>query len=168
MTTTMLGGGGQDGKPRMGSKLRRETSGSVSLPRKPPPRVESTQPRDTSPEPSLSGKETAGEDSYPTPQSSYSTPNGGGVVAVNGRQGYQGYDERWAAGAVVPISWEGEDNDADWVDEDEDEDLEYHLSYVRMAEKRRRRWEIGWEALTQAVSSNWTLFYFVVLTRRGV
>ncbi|KAM6489296.1 hypothetical protein JOM56_015197 [Amanita muscaria] len=89
--TTMAGG--QRGKLRTESKLRREASGS------PPPRVESTQPRDTSPEPSSSGEETAGEDSYPTPQSSYMAPTGGGV-AVNGHQGYQSYDERWA-GAII-------------------------------------------------------------------
>ncbi|KIL54594.1 hypothetical protein M378DRAFT_43137, partial [Amanita muscaria Koide BX008] len=118
--TTMAGG--QRGKMRTESKLRREASGSVSPPRKPPPRVESTQPRDTSPEPSSSGEETAGEDSYPTPQS----------------------------------RGEEADDDADWVDEDEEVDqddlleLEYHSSYVRAAEKRRRRWEIGWETLTQA------------------
>ncbi|KIL54275.1 hypothetical protein M378DRAFT_1059175 [Amanita muscaria Koide BX008] len=92
------------------------------------PRVESTQSRDTSPEPSSSGEETAGDDRY---------------------------DERWA-GAIVPIGGEEADADADWVDEDEEVDLddllelEYHSSYVRAAEKRRRRWEIGWETLTQA------------------
>ncbi|KAM6489283.1 hypothetical protein JOM56_015184 [Amanita muscaria] len=127
--------GGQRGKLRTESKLRREASGSVSPPRKPPPRVESTQPRDTSPEPSSSGEETAREDSYPTSQSSYFAPTGGGV-AVNGHQGYQGYDGRWA-GAIVPIGEEEADDDA-------------KTKTKKAAEKRRRRWEIGWETLTQA------------------
>ena len=128
---------------RGGSKLRRETSSSVSPPRKPPPRVESTQPRDTSPEPSSSGEETAGEEDYATPPAHYVPPG-------------SGYDEQWAGAAVMPIG--EEDEDEDWVDEDEEVDheelleLEYHPTYVRMLEKRRRRWEILWEALTQAVS----------------
>ncbi|KIL60931.1 hypothetical protein M378DRAFT_13847 [Amanita muscaria Koide BX008] len=48
------------------------------------------------------------------------------------------------------------DDDADWVDEDEEVDqddlleLKFHSPYVGTAEKRRRRWEIGWETLTQA------------------
>jgi hypothetical protein len=141
------GGQGGRGPVRGGSKLRREArSHSVSPTRKPPPRVESTQPRDTSPEPSSSGEETAGEESYATPPGHY--------VPVNG-----GYDERLGgAAAVMPIGGEEDDDEADWVDEDEEVDpedlleLEYHPTYVRMAEKRRRRWEIGWEALTQTVS----------------
>ena len=122
---------------RGGSKLRRE----ASPPRKPPPRVESTQPRDTSPEPSSSGEETAGEEDYATPPAHYIAPT-------------QGYD--WTVG-VMPIG-EEDDDSADWVDEDDEVDpedlleLEYHPTYVRMPEKRKRRWEIGWESLSQAVS----------------
>ncbi|KAK2459402.1 hypothetical protein APHAL10511_008589 [Amanita phalloides] len=122
---------------RGGSKLKREASSS-SPPRKPPPRVESTQPRDTSPEPSSSGEETAGEESYETPSASHSMP----------------FEERWPT-VVMPIG-EEDDDESDWVDEDEEVDqedlleLEYHPTYVRTSEKRRRRWEIGWEALTQA------------------
>ncbi|KAG5645290.1 hypothetical protein DXG03_006592 [Asterophora parasitica] len=84
--------------------------------RKPPPRVDSTQPRETSPELSLSGEETAGEEHF----------------------------------AVA-------DNNDEWIDEeDDDEDLlelEYHPNYVSNVEKRRRRWEIGWEAVTHAVQT---------------
>ncbi|KAF8628688.1 hypothetical protein AX15_003758 [Amanita polypyramis BW_CC] len=126
-------------KPKKGSKLRREAS-SDSPPRKPPPRVESTQPRETSPEPSSSGEETAGEENHTTLSSHYPNPG-------------QGYDERWA-GMVVPVG--EEEDEGDWVDEDEEGDpedlldLEYHTSYVRTSEKRRRRWEIGWEGLSQA------------------
>lgn len=147
---------GGRGGVRGGSKLKREASHSVSPTRKPPPRVESTQPRDTSPEPSSSGEETAGEESYATPPGHY-----GG--AVNGAV----YDERLGGTAVVPIGGEEDDDEADWVDEDEEVDpedlleLEYHPTYVRMAEKRRRRWEIGWEALTQTVSGGGALVPWV-------
>lgn len=98
--------------------------------RKPPPRVESTQPRETSPEPSSSGEETAGEERF--------------AVVEEGN---------WVNGTAAPVVVT---DDSDWIDEDDDDDdlleLEYHPSFVSNVEKRRRRWEIGWEALTQAVS----------------
>ena len=97
-----------------------------------PPRVESTQPRETTPEISSSGDDTstAGEDER------YELPEEGAWVntATTGDEG-------------------------DWIDEDvegDEEDLlelEYHPSYVSNVEKRRRRWETRWEALIQAVSS---------------
>ncbi|KAG2053768.1 hypothetical protein BDR06DRAFT_885301 [Suillus hirtellus] len=92
---------------------------------KPPPRVDSTQPRDTSPEPYSSGEETAGEERF--------------EVAEEGN---------WVNG-LVP------DDGTEWVDEDEDDkdellDLEYHPNYVNNIEKRRRRWDTRWEALQQA------------------
>lgn len=92
---------------------------------KPPPRVDSTQPRDTSPEPYSSGEETAGEERF--------------EVAEEGN---------WVNGTVP-------DDGTEWVDEDEDEkddllDLEYHPNYVNNIEKRRRRWDTRWEALQQA------------------
>lgn len=102
-------------------------------PMQPPPRVESTQPRETSPEMS-SGEETS--------------------TAGEGDDRYEVPDEgNWVHGSAV------EDDGADWVDEEEegeDEDLldlEYHPQYVNNVEKRRRRWETRWEALIQAVSS---------------
>jgi len=94
--------------------------------RKPPPRVESTQPRETSPEPSSSGEETAGEERYEVPE-----------------------EGNWVNGIV-------HDDSGDWIDEEDegDEDdlleLEYHPSFVSNVEKRRRRWETRWEALIQA------------------
>ncbi|EEB91851.1 hypothetical protein MPER_09725 [Moniliophthora perniciosa FA553] len=101
--------------------------------RKPPPRVDSTQPRDTSPEPS-SGEETAGEEHYAaTEEGSW----------VNGN-----------TSAVTPTL--EEDDDSEWVDEDWDDDeddlleLEYHPSFVNNNEKRRRRFETRWDALMQA------------------
>ena len=106
------------------STLRRHRSN-----RKPPPRVESTLPRETSPEPSSSGEETAGEEQF----------------AV-------GEEGNWVNGVVTAVPTD--DND-EWIDEDgDDEDLlelEYHPGYVSNIERRRRRWEIGWENLTQAV-----------------
>lgn len=96
--------------------------------RKAPPRVESTQPRETSPEPSSSGEETAGEERYEVPE-----------------------EGNWVNGIV-------RDDSGDWIDEEDEGDeedlleLEYHPSYVSNVEKRRRRWETRWESLVQAVS----------------
>jgi hypothetical protein len=77
---------------------------------------------------SSSGEETAGEEHF--------------AIAEDGR-----FD---GVVAVLPA-----DDDKDWIDEEEDDDdlleLEYHPQYVSNVEKRRRRWEIGWENLTQAV-----------------
>ncbi|KAG6816122.1 hypothetical protein H0H87_008472 [Tephrocybe sp. NHM501043] len=107
--------------------LRRRQSG-----RKPPPRVDSTQPRETSPEPSSSGEETAGEERFGTLK-----------------------DGNWPVGTIAPIAI-ADDKD-EWVDEEDDDDdlleLEYHQNYVNNVEKRRRRWEVGWEALTQALQN---------------
>jgi hypothetical protein len=105
--------------------------------RKPPPRVESTQPRETSPElTTSSGEETAGEERFAVPDEG---------IWVNG------------AVAILPA-----DDDKDWIDEDEDDEdlleLEYHPGYVSNVEKRRRRWEIGWENLTQAVCDLYMTF----------
>jgi hypothetical protein len=90
--------------------------------------VESTQPRETSPEPSSSGEETAGEERYEVPE-----------------------EGNWVNGIV-------RDDSGDWIDEEDEGDeedlleLEYHPSYVSNVEKRRRRWETRWESLVQAVS----------------
>jgi hypothetical protein len=97
----------------------------------PPPRVESTQPRETTPELSSSGEETS---TAGGPEERFRVPEEG----------------NWVNGASA-------DDSGDWVDEDDEEeedllDLEYHPSYVSNVEKRRRRWETRWEALIQAVS----------------
>jgi len=88
--------------------------------------VESTQPRDTSPEPYSSGEETAGE-AYEVHEE---------PAWVNG----DGYGDG--------------DDDAEWVDEEGDKeellDLEYHPSFISNVDKRRRKWEARWEALQQA------------------
>ncbi|KAJ7886175.1 hypothetical protein B0H14DRAFT_2697929 [Mycena olivaceomarginata] len=101
--------------------------------RKPPPRVESTQPRST-PEPESSGEETAGEPEEPR-------------IAV--------HEEGNWVGVGVPLL----DSDADWVDEEDEGDgedlleLEYHPTFVSNVEKRRRRWETRWDALVQAFNA---------------
>ncbi|KAF8120714.1 hypothetical protein EV363DRAFT_1368461 [Boletus edulis] len=104
--------------------LRTPASGVKQKTVKPPPRVESTQPRDTSPEPYSSGEETAGE-------------------------GYEVHEEpAWVNGDGI------DDDDAEWVDEEGDKDelldLEYHPSFISNMEKRRRKWDSRWEALQQA------------------
>ncbi|KAI0337358.1 hypothetical protein BDW22DRAFT_1339998 [Trametopsis cervina] len=123
---------------------RKEHTGNLRSPLrrkvKPPPRVESTQPRDTSPEPS-SGEETAGETQFvdqfvPTPTANGHWPNGAG----NGQPVEQA---------------EEEEEEGEWVDDDDDEgddmlSLEYHHSYIPNAAKRRRRWETRWEGLSEA------------------
>ncbi|OJT04399.1 hypothetical protein TRAPUB_4855 [Trametes pubescens] len=108
---------------------------------KPPPRVDSTQPRETSPEMS-SGEETstAGEEHYVDPY----IPGAGGLNG-NGN----------GNGAVVD-AWDEEGEDGEWVDEEidgEEEDLldlEYHPSFVSNPQKRRRRFDTRWDALVQA------------------
>lgn len=111
---------------------------------KPPPRVESTQPRETSPEPS-SGEETAGEDQF----ADRFVTNGQGEAWKNGNVNGKGVKHDAALA-------EADEDEDGWVDEDDDEDdllhFEYHPSYIARSNKRRRRWESRWEALTQAVS----------------
>lgn len=111
-----------------------------SFSRKPPPRVESTQPRETTPEFSSSGEETAGDNrGNPTPDLS---PNSEQPTAV----------------VEIPIEVVDVDDTGEWVDEEDEDDyddlidLEYHPSFIRNVSKRRRKWEVGWENLIQAVS----------------
>ncbi|KAF8189738.1 hypothetical protein BJ912DRAFT_966295 [Pholiota molesta] len=102
----------------------------------------STQPRETSPELSSSGEETstAGEERPNSVQPDHTTsaPLPPPIVTTSATE-----------------STDVED-DAEWVDEDEDEDyedlldLEYHPAFVRNISKRRRKWEVGWENLIQA------------------
>ncbi|KZT13271.1 uncharacterized protein LAESUDRAFT_710295 [Laetiporus sulphureus 93-53] len=136
----------QEGREHGASKLRYSQGGENTARRvKPPPRVDSTQPRETSPEMSSeSGEETAGEERFV--------------------DHYVGEAE--AAAAVENGTWtngngngngkaQGGDDDGEWVDE-EDEfeeedllDLEYHPTYVSNPQKRRRRFDVRWEALKQ-------------------
>ncbi|KAI0637523.1 hypothetical protein C8Q77DRAFT_1153257 [Trametes polyzona] len=138
--------------PMRGRGLRRrEPNGHLRAPQparqarrqvKPPPRVDSTQPRETSPELS-SGEETstAGEEHF---GESYDHLQPGGM---NGH-GNGTWDENG-------VGAEGED-DGEWVDEEmdgeEDDllDLEYHPSFVSNPQKRRRRFDTRWDALVQA------------------
>ncbi|KAI0959100.1 hypothetical protein AcW1_004029 [Taiwanofungus camphoratus] len=106
---------------------------------KPPPRVESTQPRETSPELSSgsgSGEETAGEERFVEQY-------------VNEGDAEEG---TWAHG----MGGQHVDDDGEWVDEEEEGeeedllDLEFHPTFVSNPQRRRRRWETRWDALTQA------------------
>ncbi|KAI5989230.1 hypothetical protein EDC04DRAFT_2991234 [Pisolithus marmoratus] len=79
-----------------------------------PPRVESTQPRDTSPEPYLSGEETAGEERYDVHE-----------------------EAAWVSGdADADGEWvdEGED-DRELLY------LDYHPTFISNVEERQRKWE---------------------------
>ena len=130
--------------PIRGRNLRRkENTTNLRVPPnrrrvKPPPRVESTQPRDTSPEPS-SGEETAGEDHFVD----QFVPNGQNGVKMNGHK-QNGY-----------IAEDQAAEEEEWFDEDDDEEdllhFEYHPSFVTRPNKRRRRWDSKMEALTEAV-----------------
>lgn len=104
---------------------------------KPPPRVDSTQPRDTSPE-SSSGEETAGE--------KYE------VNITAGHESSVAESQEWT-NASVHVD---EDN-GEWVDEDSGDeqdllDLEFHPSYVSNPERRRKKWQQRWEELVRSVS----------------
>ncbi|KAJ7123190.1 hypothetical protein C8R44DRAFT_621142 [Mycena epipterygia] len=157
-TNRTLGGAAGVGRPDLGSLQSSPSHEPVALPlipptvgvrkkyrpvetriqvaaRKPPPRVESTQPRST-PEPDSSGEETAGE---PEEAQRFAVPEEGS----------------WVGGAA-PVD---PSSDADWVDEEDEGDeedlleLEYHPTYVSNVEKRRRRWETRWDALIQAFNA---------------
>ncbi|RDX48554.1 hypothetical protein OH76DRAFT_1404830 [Lentinus brumalis] len=111
---------------------------------KPPPRVDSTQPRETSPEPS-SGEETAGEERFVDPYVREFEVATKGKLAGD----WDGTDV-----SVSQVSPQGDD-DAEWVDEEDDLDedlldLEYHPQYVANAQKRRRRFDTRWDSLVQA------------------
>jgi hypothetical protein len=117
-----------------------------------PPRVDSTQPRDTSPEMSDPGEETAGEEVHIHVEGDTDKWDGNGINGV-GKE----VEVKDVVDAVQEITGDVDD-DADWIDQDEEDDdgndlldLPYHPSYVRDENKRRRRWENKWEALTEAV-----------------
>lgn len=131
---------------------------SVVPPRKPPPRVDSTIPRETTPEPVSSGEETAGEE--------HSVVNGAtSNLPVNGiGLHHSSKSTVWDQSIAKEEEEEDtevqvDDNSGDWIDEDEDPDdddmldLEYHPNYVVNSDKRRRRWEVGWDAVVQAFQS---------------
>ena len=147
--------------PHFGAKKRDKflNGRKQSYGRKPPPRVQSTQPRDTSPELSSSGEETAGDDRVnPAPDVEPQSTNEQGVS--------------FTPTTDIPITEipiEDLDEDADWVDEDDEDDyddlidLEYHPSFIKNVSKRRRKWEVGWENLIQAASFvNYLLFSLLI------
>lgn len=128
---------------RSKKKTNRASRLSTEISRKTPPRVQSTQPRETSPEPSTSGEETAGEENY---------------------AGQNTNQRSWGNGSLAGQVVE-DDGDGDWIDEDEEPDeddlleLEYHPLYIKNVAKRRRRWTMGWENLLEAVGYIYFLLY---------
>ncbi|KAL1701349.1 hypothetical protein EV121DRAFT_294318 [Schizophyllum commune] len=138
-------------------RCRHEDESPVpKVPRKPPPRFASTQPRETSPEPSCSsGEETAGEstageqDRFPVQDEGRSWTNTNGQTAPSAPA---------PAPAPAPASAppQEEEDEGDRVDEEDDEEeedlleLEFHPSYVPNMEKRKRRFDARWDALQQA------------------
>lgn len=125
-----------------------------------PPRVDSTQPRDTSPEMSDGGEETAGEEVHTHVEGDMDKWDANGVNGV-GKE----VEVKDVPDAVQEITGD-DDDDGDWIDEDEEDDvndlldLAYHPSYVRDESKRRRRWENKWEALSEAVCFIFRTFVF--------
>lgn len=137
----------------MPRKKNRRTNGhhhhQESYTRKPPPRVESTQPRETSPELSSSGEETstAGEERPASrPASAQATLCEPIPVPIMPMMPIP----------IVISNSQDSDENGEWVDEEDDGDyedlleLEYHPSFVKNVSKRRRKWEVGWENLIQA------------------
>jgi len=119
--------------------------------------VDSTQPRETSPEPS-SGEETAGEerlvDQYARTAETgwaHAEQNGNGHANGNGNGVANGNST--ANGEGMPSR---PDDEGEWVDEEEEGeeedllDLEFHPSFVNNPQKRRRRWDTRWDALIAA------------------
>jgi len=124
-----------------------------------PPRVDSTQPRDTSPEMTDAGEETAGEEIHTHAEGDTDKWDANVVNGV-GKE----VEVKDVTDAVQEIAGDVDD-DGDWIDEDEEDDdgndlldLAYHPSYVRDESKRRRRWENKWEALTEAVRYIFCIF----------
>ncbi|KAF6743048.1 hypothetical protein DFP72DRAFT_935716 [Ephemerocybe angulata] len=126
--------------------------------RRPPPRVDSTQPRDTTPEPDSSGEETAGE--YTGHSILSHTPDLPEPVKIK-VTGDTKSSPVWSngttdSGGAGSTKVDVDDNSDDWIDEDDEADdsdvldFEYHPNYIPNSDKRRRRWEVGWEGLVQA------------------
>ena len=136
---------------RLNSKRKslRRTRGSRELASKLPPRGESTEPRETSPESSDGEEVEDGEfedfnDLAAQLESGTSSEN---VTTERGGGGGSG-DKHSRDG--------GGDDEEEWIDEDEDDEddllhLEYHPNYVVNPDKRRKRWELKWNALVKAV-----------------
>ena len=102
---------------------------------RPPSCVESTQPRDTSPEFSSIEEEIASK-----PQQSVPHPTCTGETAYNSDEG-NADDEKWI-----------DENVGLEVVADDLLQLEFHPDYVGDPEKRRRRWQLRWETMLHNVS----------------
>ena len=122
-------------------KSVRRMRGSRELVSKLPPRGESTEPRETSPESSDDEVEDCEFEEFNELAAQLET-----------RQPHENLSSPRTTG----------EDEGEWVDDDEDgEDdllhLEYHPNFVVNPDKRRKRWELKWDALVKAVRTNHNL-----------
>ena len=138
-------------------KSLRRTRGSRELVSKLPPRGESTEPRETSPESSDGEEIEEGE---------YEEFNDLAARLESGASSENVATERGGdCGGDGGGSDRGED-DEEWIDEDEDDEddllhLEYHPNYVVNPDRRRKRWELKWDALVKAVRSSLNICFAI-------
>ncbi|KAF8575943.1 hypothetical protein K439DRAFT_1640915 [Ramaria rubella] len=133
-------------------KSVRRMRGSRELAAKLPPRGESTEPRETSPESSdgeegeVDREEVEEFNELATRLETEASEGNASTERGHGRAGSQHEEGSHRGG--------GEEEDQ-WIDEDEDEEddllhLEYHPNFVVNPDKRRKRWELKWDALVKA------------------
>ncbi|VDB84661.1 unnamed protein product [Peniophora sp. CBMAI 1063] len=142
---------------RRGSSLRPQANGATKGKAKRNLRPASTQPRDTSPEPSSSsGEETALESHVGRMSDEEHEDEVDDGVEGKGKGVMTSESDRpestGESTAYAPGSGTGED---EWVDvsDDDTEDLlgiEFHPEFIGQPEKRRRRFEARWDALVRA------------------
>lgn len=134
---------------------------------KPPPRVDSTQPRETSPETSSSsGEETAGE-KYNVDVNITSVPVPGRETTTTGTTSIAESQEWTNASGHAP---DADEDNGEWIEEESGDelddllDLEFHPRFVSNPERRRKKWEQRWDELVNAVSprSLSPSFWFVI------
>ncbi|GJJ14098.1 hypothetical protein Clacol_008355 [Clathrus columnatus] len=146
----------RNNKPTPKKRLKR-TQSHRELARTLPPRGESTEPRETTPEPLDSEDEEDMDDEYHdivSPQEGMSSDN---TVSTE-RGAVSRKDDN---GNIV----HNEDDEGDWIDEDDDNDesdldLVHYESlpiYHPNPDKRRRRWEAQWNSLVNATNSTMIL-----------
>lgn len=133
-------------------RLKR-TQSHRELARSLPPRVESTQPRETTPEPLDDDDDDDLDEDY----HDIVSPQEGGMSSDNVSTERGTVTRKDDNGNTVHNE---DDEEADWVDEDDDDEDETDLDLIHYEslpiyhpspEKRRRRWEARWNDLVKAV-----------------
>ena len=122
--------------PTFGRRRRRSTRSHRQPKTRPPPRVESTQPRDTSPELSSTEKTAKSEPQQSVPQPTCADERADDSDETNAD------DEKWIN---EDVGLEGVAGDF--------LQLEFHPNYVGDPVKRRRRWQHRWETILRNVSA---------------